>query len=186
MQTLNADKFFQVSVNSRNFGFIQTWGNNTKVSRCPKQEKCDSLVLSRSDLWIVWRCHGISRVYSYYFCLDPTVRKDAWIRTTSITVMVFFSKVGFWKLIDDSYVKSSFSIIENSIFKDTLQLNIFRKWIDLRAKSFIKTSVNMKQKSMKVYGKKSVVQKSKCALRRRFPLSKSRFTYFMRFFFSQT
>ena len=173
MQTLNADKFFQVSVNSRNFGFIQTWGNNTKVSRCPKQEKCDSLVLSRSDLWIVWRCHGISRVYSYYFCLDPTVRKDAWIRTTSITVMVFFSKVGFWKLIDDSYVKSSFSIIENSIFKDTLQ-------------SFIKTSVNMKQKSMKVYGKKSVAQKSKCALWRTFPLSKSRFTYFMRFFFSQT
>ena len=173
MQTLNADKFFQVSVNSRNFGFIQTWGNNTKVSRCPKQEKCDSLVLSRSDLWIVWRCHGISRVYCYYFCLDPTVRKDAWIRTTSITVMVFFSKVGFWKLIDDSYVKSSFSIIENSIFKDTLQ-------------SFIKTSVNMKQKSMKVYGKKSVAQKSKCALWRTFPLSKSRFTYFMRFFFSQT
>ena len=173
MQTLNADKFFQVSVNSRNFGFIQTWGNNTKVSRCPKQEKCDSLVLSRSDLWIVWRCHGISRVYCYYFCLDPTVRKDAWIRTTSITVMVFFSKVGFWKLIDDSYVKSSFSIIENSIFKDKLQ-------------SFIKTSVNMKQKSMKVYGKKSVAQKSKCALWRTFPLSKSRFTYFMRFFFSQT
>ena len=173
MQTLNADKFFQVSVNSRNFGFIQTWGNNTKVSRCPKQEKCDSLVLSRSDLWIVWRCHGISRVYCYYFCLDSTVRKDAWMRTTSITVMVFFSKVGFWKLIDDSYVKSSFSIIENSIFKDTLQ-------------SFIKTSVNMKQKSMKVYGKKSVAQKSKCALWRTFPLSKSRFTYFMRFFFSQT
>ena len=173
MQTLSADKFYQVSVNSRNFGFIQTWGNNTKVSRCPKQEKCDSLVLSRSDLWIVWRCQGISRVYCYYFCLDPTVRKDAWIRTTSITVMVFFSKVGFWKLIDDSYVKSSFSIIENSIFKDTLQ-------------SFIKTSVNMKQKSMKVYGKKSVAQKSKCALWRTFPLSKSRFTYFMRFFFSQT
>ena len=173
MQTLNADKFFQVSVNSRNFGFIQTWGNNTKVSRCPKQEKCDSLVVSRSDLWIVWRCHGISRVYCYYFCLDSTVRKDAWIRTTSITVMVFFSKVGFWKLIDDSYVKSSFSIIENSIFKDTLQ-------------SFIKTPVNMKQKSMKVYGKKSVAQKSKCALWRTFPLSKSRFTYFMRFFFSQT
>ena len=173
MQTLNADRFCQVGVNSRNFGFIQTWWNNTKVSRCPKQEKCDSLVLSRSDLWIVWRCHGISRVYCYYFCLDPTVRKDAWIRTTSITVMVFFSKVGFWKLIDDSYVKSSFSIIENSIFKDTLQ-------------SFIKTSVNMKQKSMKVYGKKSVAQKSKCALWRTFPLSKSRFTYFMRFFFSQT
>ena len=55
------------------------------------KEKCDSLVLSRSDLWIVWRCHGIPRVCCYYFCLEPTVRKDAWMRTTSVTVMAFFS-----------------------------------------------------------------------------------------------
>ena len=39
MQTLNADKFYKISVNSRNFGFIQTWGNNTKVSPCPKQKR---------------------------------------------------------------------------------------------------------------------------------------------------
>ena len=154
------------------------------------KEKCDSLVLSRSDLWIVWRCHGIPRVCCYYFCLEPTVRKDAWMRTTSVTVMAFFSKVAFWKLLDHSYVQSSFQIItrhiENSILKDTLQLNILRTWIKLRAKSFIKTSVNMKQKSMKVPGKRSVAQKSKCAFRRLFPLSKSRFTYFIRFFFTQT
>ena len=154
------------------------------------KEKCDSLVLSRSDLWIVWRCHGIPRVCCYYFCLEPTVRKDAWMRTTSVNVMAFFSKVAFWKLLDHSYVQSSFQIItrhiENSILKDTLQLNILRTWIKLRAKSFIKTSVNMKQKSMKVPGKRSVAQKSKCAFRRLFPLSKSRFTYFIRFFFTQT
>ena len=154
------------------------------------KEKCDSLVLSRSDLWRAWRCHGIPRVCCYYFCLEPTVRKDAWMRTTSVTVMAFFSKVAFWKLLDHSYVQSSFPIItrhiENSILKDTLQLNILRTWIKLRAKSFIKTSVNMKQKSMKVPGKRSVAQKSKCAFRRLFPLSKSRFTYFIRFFFTQT
>ena len=154
------------------------------------KEKCDSLVLSRSDLWKVWRCHGILRVCCYYFCLEPTVRKDAWMRTTSVTVMAFFSKVAFWKLLDHSYVQSSFPIImrniENSILKDTLQLNIFRTWINLRATSFIKTSVNMKQKSMTVPRKRSVAQKSKCALRRTLNLNRPRFTYFICFFFSQT
>ena len=154
------------------------------------KEKCDSLVLSRSDLWIVWRCHGIPRFCCYYLCLEPMVRKDAWMRTTSVTDMAFFPKVAFWKLLDHSYVQSSFPIItrhiENSILKDTLQLNIFRTWINLRATSFIKTSVNMKQKSMIVPRKRSVAQKSKCVLRRALNLSRPRFTYFIRFFFSQT
>ena len=153
------------------------------------KEKCDSLALSRSELWIVWRWHGISHACCYFY-LEPTVRKDAWMRTTSVTVMAFFSKVAFWKLLDHSYVQSSFPIItrhiENSILKDTLQLNIFRTWINLRATSFIKTSVNMKQKSMTVPRKRSVAQKSKCALRRTLNLSRPRFTYFIRFFFSQT
>ena len=85
------------------------------------KEKCDSLVLSRSDLWKVWRCHGILRVCCYYFCLEPTVRKDGWMWTTSVTVMAFFSKVAFWKLLDHSYSQSSFTIdtrhIENSFWK---------------------------------------------------------------------
>ena len=152
--------------------------------------KCNSLVLSRSDLWIKWRCHGIPRFYSYYFCLEPTVRKDAWMKTTSVTVMQFFSKVAFWKLLDHSYVQSSFPIItkhiENSILKDTVKLNILQTWINLRATSFIKISVNMKQKSMKAPEKRSVAQKSKCALWRTLHLSRPRFTYFIRFFFSQT
>ena len=154
------------------------------------KEKCDSLVLSRSDLWRAWRCHGIPRVCCYYFCLEPTVRKDAWMRTTSVNVMAFFSKVAFWKLLDHSYVQSSFQIItrhiENSILKDTLQLNILRTWIKLRAKSFIKTSVNMKQKSMKVPGKRSLAQISKCALRRTLHLNRQRFINFVRFFLFQT
>ena len=60
-------------------------------------KKCDSLVLSRSYLWMVWRCHGISRVHRYYFCLETTVRKDTWMRMTSVTVMVI--------LLEDSILK---------------------------------------------------------------------------------
>ena len=164
--------------------------NNSKASPCPKQKRNMTLVLSRSGLWIVWRCHDIPRVHCYYFCLEPTARKDAWMRTTSVTAMTFFSKVAFWKLLDHSYVPSSFPIItkhiENSILKDTLQLNFFRTWINLRATSFFKTLVSMKQKWMTVPRKRSATQKSKRALRRTLNLSRLRFTYFIRFFFSQT
>ena len=121
------------------------------------------------------------RVYCYYFCFEPAVRKDARMRRTFVTVMVFFSKVAFWKLLDHCYVQISSSIItrhiENSVLKDNLQSNVLRTWINLRAKSFIKTSVNMKQKLMKVPGRRSLAQMSKCALRRTLHLCRSRFTY---------
>ena len=154
------------------------------------KEKYGSLVLVRSGLLIVWRYHDIPRVHCYYFFFKSTVRKYAWMRTTSVAVMTFFSNVAFWKLLDHSYVQSSFPIItrhiENSILKDTLQLNIFRTWINLRATSFIKNLVNMKQKWMTLPRKRSVIQKPKCALRRTLNLSRPRFTYSMRFFLSQT
>ena len=50
MQTLNVNSVCQVRVNSRNLSFDQTWENN-KVPFA--KEKCDSLVLSRSDPWLV-------------------------------------------------------------------------------------------------------------------------------------
>ena len=40
------------------------------------KEKHDSLVLSRSNIWMVWRWNGILRVHCYYFCLEPKVRKE--------------------------------------------------------------------------------------------------------------
>ena len=52
------------------------------------KQKCDSLVLNRSYLWMVWRYHRIPRVHRYHFCLETTVRKDVWMRMTSVTVMV--------------------------------------------------------------------------------------------------
>ena len=134
-------------------------GKTTLKVHVPKRN-----VLSRSDHpWMVWRCHGIPRVYCFYFYLEPKVRKDTWMRTASVTVMVTFFESGILKvtwsqlcsfssqlcsyLITPMITNSPFSTItrhiDNSILKDTLQLYILRTWINMRAKSFIKTSVNV-------------------------------------------
>ena len=46
-----------------------------------------------------------------FFCLELMVRKDTWMSTTSVNIMVNFSKVAFWKSLDRNYVWSYFSII---------------------------------------------------------------------------
>ena len=55
-------------------------------------------------------------------------------------------KVAFWNLFDDSNVQSPFSTItrqiDNNTLKDTLQSYFLETWINMHAKSFIKTSVN--------------------------------------------
>ena len=70
----------------------------TLKSMSQTKKKCDFFVLSRSYLWMIWRCHGILRVYRYYFCLEPTAGKDTWIRTTSVTVMVILFKSNILKV----------------------------------------------------------------------------------------
>ena len=138
--------------------------------------KCDSLVLSRSYLSMEWRFHVIPRVHCCHFCLEPTVKREAWLRTTFVTVMVILFERNILKVTWSQLCSNFFSKftrnIGNSILKDTLQLNNSRTWINIRAESFIKTSVKiMKQNSMKVPGTSH--QK------------RPRFTYFIRFFFSQ-
>ena len=101
-----------------------------------------------------------------FFCLEPTLGKDAWMRATSTNVMVIFSKMPFWKLLGHNYIQSSFSTIsrciDNSILKDTLQLKILRTWIKICANLFIKAWVNIiKRKSTKVPWKLSLAKKKK-------------------------
>ena len=60
----------------------------TLKSMSHTKEKCDSLVLSRFYLWMVWRYHRILRFHCYNFCLETTAGKDTWIRTTSVTILV--------------------------------------------------------------------------------------------------
>ena len=73
-----------------------------------------------------------------------------------------FLKVLFWKLLDYSYVQSSFSAImrhiDNSSLKYPLQLKIL--WINIRVNSFIKTWESIvKWKSKKLPRKLWVAQK---------------------------
>ena len=67
---------------------------------------------------------------------------------TSVTVMVIFFESGILKVTWSQLCSNSpFSTItrhtDSSILKNTLQLYILRTWINVRAKSFIKTSVNV-------------------------------------------
>ena len=107
-----------------------------------------------------------------FFCLEPTLRKDTWMRAISTTVIVIFSKLPFQKLLDHNYVQSSFSIItkhiDNSILKDTLQLKILRLWIKIHANSSIKIWVNIiKWKSTKAPWKLSPAKRYKLTLENR-------------------
>ena len=57
---------------------------------------------------MAWRCHGILCFHFYFFfCLEATLGKDTWMRATSATAMVIFSRVLFRKLLDHNYVKVS-------------------------------------------------------------------------------
>ena len=70
----------------------------------------------------------------------------------------------FWKLLDHSYVQSPFSTntrhFDNSILKDTQQFFILRTWINMRAKSFIKTLVNVTETRIDEGAWKKIVAQS--------------------------
>ena len=101
------------------------------------REKWDSLVLSRADFCIVWRCHGIP-CFHLFFCLEAKVKKNIWMRTISVMVMIIISKVLFRKLLDFSYVQSSSSTItkhiDNGIWKIFTVVH-FTTWINIHANS---------------------------------------------------
>ena len=65
-----------------------------------------------------------------FFFLEPTVRKNTWMRTTFVTVTVNFLTVPFWKLLHHSYVQSFFSKItrhiDNSIWETLYSWRFYR------------------------------------------------------------
>ena len=125
----------------------------------------------------------VFRVFIFiFFCLEPTLRKDTWMRVISATVMMIFSKVPSWKLPGRIYVLSFFSTFtrhfSTCILKGILQLKILRTCIKIRANSFIKTWVNiMKWKSMKVPLKSSLAKTCDPAFQRTLHQNRWYFTY---------
>ena len=54
-------------------------------------------------------------VFSFlFFCLEPMVKKNIWMRTISVTAMVIISKVLFWKLLDISKNISDISYVQST------------------------------------------------------------------------
>ena len=96
--------------------------------------------------------------FIFIFLFRTNLREYIWMRTTSAIVMVIFSKVSSWKLLDHSYVRSSFSTIirhiDNTILKETPQLKILRTWINI---SFIVLSLRL--------GKASWNENQRCCLK---------------------
>ena len=103
--------------------------------------------------------------FLFFFCLEATLGKDTWMRATSATAMVIFSRVLFRKLLDHNYIKVSSQQLRGTltdILKDILWLKILWAWIKMRTNSLIKTLVNiLKQKSTKMPRRLSLTKKKK-------------------------
>ena len=106
-------------------------------SKTKTREKSNSLVLSRANFWIVpW-----NSVFSFlFFCLEPRVKKNTWMRTIFVKVMVITLKVPLWKLLDQLWSKFFLNNYEwhwQRYLKDTLQLKILQTCISIRPNSFL-------------------------------------------------
>ena len=125
-------------------------------------------------------------VFSFlFFCLEPMVKKNIWMRTISVTVVIIILKVLFSNLLDISknisdisYVQSTFLTfirhIENGISKTPCSWRLYGNgstyvltlpWVNI-----------MKRKWANVSRKLSVVQKPEPVLWRKFHLLYSSFS----------
>ena len=96
---------------SEQFYCAQTWRHNTKLHEKSQREKWNSLAFSRADFRMVWKC----RLFIFIYCLEPTVKKNTWMKTIFVTAMVIFFKLSFWKLLNHSYGPSPFSTVMRHI-----------------------------------------------------------------------
>ena len=72
------------------------------------REKWDSHVLSGSDFWMVWWCHGTLRIHFYLFLFRSNVRKGCLDESDFChCIGILFLKVLFRKFPDHNYVKVS-------------------------------------------------------------------------------
>ena len=118
-----------------------------------------------------------------FFCLEPMIKKGHLDENVFRHCYGNFFKVPCWKLVDHSYVWSSFTTISDhigsSILKDTLklQLKILQTQISIRAT--LSCPIIMKLISTKVPAKLALAQKTGPALQRTLhQYGRWHFTYF--------
>ena len=87
---------------------------------------------------MIWS-HGITCLDLYFlFRINDT--NEHLDKSKLITVIIIFSEVQFWKLLDHSYVKVLSQQLRDTLttsLRDTLQLRILWKWINICVNSFL-------------------------------------------------
>ena len=106
MQTLNVNYSWQARIIRTTFALLKH-KDIILSSMTQTTEKWDSLLLSRADFWMVWRCHGISWFNFYFFWFRTNSKKNTWMRKIFVTIMVIMSKIPFRKLLDISCFQGS-------------------------------------------------------------------------------
>ena len=148
MQTLNIDEFCQVRVNSSNFGFTQTWENNTKV-HVPNKRKTLLPCFEQ-----IWPLNGLKMTW-YSVCLllflFRTNSKKGHLEDENDFCHCHGNFFQNWH--SESYlVTAMFKVpsqqLQGALTTDTLQFYILWTWIKMHAKSFIKTLVNVTAKKI--------------------------------------
>ena len=130
--------------------------------------------------------NGIPCFHLYFLCLEPTVRKNTWMRTISAKVLVIISKVPFWKLLDTNHIRSSFSTItrhiENGIWKTSYSWRFYGH--ESTCVLFLSWVIIMKRKWTKVPGNEGACTKIwDCSSMN---IAQRHFTYYCIFLFPQT
>ena len=123
MQTLNVDLDYQVKVIGKTLTLLKQ-KDIILNSMTQTREKWDSLVFSRGDFWMIWRYHGILYIHFYFLFRNNVWReqldKNNFCHCYSFFFFFFFENA-IPKVLDYSYVRSSFSTItrhfDNSIWK---------------------------------------------------------------------
>ena len=141
---------------------LSVWGANGKFPKNNSMRLFDC-----TNPWVEKvNCGGLYEVSDQFYLFIRTVELVV-RRVLNYNLIVTYAgenlrEVLLSKLLKHEYVETYWSTItrhiDNTVLKDTLLLITLQSWINIRANSFIKTSINvMRRKSAKLYSKSDFV-----------------------------
>ena len=128
MQTLNVDLDYQVKVIGKTLTLLKQ-KDIILNSMTQTREKWDSLVFSRGDFWMIWRCHGILYIH-FYFLFRNVVREKLDkndFRRCCGNFLIFFWKhqsESAWSQLCSEFFLNNYEAHWQRHLKGTLQLKI--------------------------------------------------------------